>query len=298
MLRALHFSDVHVDCPPQGLPIGAMLNKRMVGAANLLLRRRKRFADSHAKLAQLATFAREQDVNALLCTGDYTVLGTHPEYRVAREALSDLLALGLPYATVPGNHDLYLHDTVADGRFEQFFGDLLPDDLPEYRTEEGWPRVRLLGEQAAAVCVNSARPNPQVWRSSGRVPESQLGALERLLKDPRLQGRFLFLLTHYAPRRADGSPDTKSHGLENADELLALCRGHVQALLHGHIHHRFSLVADGVPIFGAGSATDRGREGLWLFEWDGQGGRAVPGRYTGEGYELEQDAAVALASPL
>lgn len=301
MLRALHFSDLHVDLPPRQFPLGAMLNKRFVGGANLLLRRRRRFVDSPAKLAQLAAFARAQGVNALLCTGDYTVLGTPPEYRVAREAVGDLVALGLPYATVPGNHDLYLQDAVADGRFERFFGDLLPNDMPAYQAATGWPRVCLLGDGAAAICINSARPNPQVWRSSGRIADAELEALGQLLQDPQLQGRFLFLLTHYAPRREDGSPDTWSHGLENADALLALCRGRVHALLHGHIHRRFSLVADGVPVFGAGSVTDRGREGLWLFELGGAEGsapgRAIPGRWNGATYELEFDAAVPLVHP-
>lgn len=295
MYRALHFSDVHVDVPTSVFPIAQMFNKRLVGAANLVLRRRSRFIESRRKLAALAEFAAMQRVDALLCTGDYTVLGTEPEYVAARQAIAGLLALDAAYVTVPGNHDVYMPDTIADGRFERHFGDLLENDMPELAGPAGWPRVRMLGDHAAAVCVNSARPNPQVWRSSGRVADGEIASLADVLGDPRLAGRFIFLLTHYAPRRPDGSADTPLHGLENADTLLATCRGHVHALLHGHIHHRFSLNADGVWLFGAGSATDRGREGLWLFELDGTHARAIPGRWAGDRYELESAGAVAIA---
>ncbi len=48
-----------------------------------------------------------------------------------------------------------------------------------------------------------------------------LAAFRRILADPRVAGRFVFVLIHYAPRRADGSPDQRLHGLENADDFLA-----------------------------------------------------------------------------
>ena len=49
-----------------------------------------------------------------------------------------------------------------------------------------WPLVRLIGDSVAVVCVNSARPNPQPWRSSGRIPDTQIKALRDVLRDPRL----------------------------------------------------------------------------------------------------------------
>ncbi|MDD9944376.1 MAG: metallophosphoesterase [Myxococcales bacterium] len=294
MYRALHFSDVHVDLPLGQFPFGTMFNKRFVGFANLALRRRHRFAAAREKLAALAAFARDQQVGALLCTGDFTVLGTHPEYAVAKAAIGDLLALDAPFVTVPGNHDVYLPDTRADDRFNHYFGELLVNDCPDLATEDGWPRVRLLDSKVAAVCVDSARPNPQVWRSSGRIPDAQLERLGAALSDPRLADRFVFVMTHYAPRRRDGTPDTRHHGLDNADELLSVCAGMRGAVLHGHIHHRYSLEAQGVRIFGAGSATDRGREGLWLFECTPQGIRALPGSWNGSGYVLEPSGAIEL----
>ena len=294
MLRLLHFSDVHVDVPFGQMPIREMFGKRLLGGANLLLRRRRHFRDAPAKLAALARFADAHDVDLAVCTGDYTALGTEPELRAARAAVDALAKRPRGYITVPGNHDVYLPDTLADRRFNRVFGDLLGTDWPEYATPDGWPSVRLVDQHLAVVTVNSARPNPQLLRSSGRVAEDQMRALERLLGDTRLRGRRVFLATHYAPRRPDGTPDRWNHGLENADALLALCAGlpHV-ALLHGHIHWRFHLrLRAGLDIFGAGSATHAGREGLWLFEIDSAAVRARAGHFVDGEYRLRSEPAI------
>jgi len=290
MLRVLHFSDVHVDVAFGELPVASMFNKRLLGAANLLLRRKHRFADARQKLEALAAFARDQHVDLVVSTGDFTALGTHPELRSALEATAGLRDQPLGFVAVPGNHDVYMPDTIADGRFEQYFGEFARTDLPELSAagQGAWPFVRLFGDELAVVGINSARPNPQPWRSSGRIPDAQLTALPAILADARVQGRFVLVLTHYAPRRADGSHDDFSHGLENADELLAACRGMGHgALLHGHIHERFHLEAEGVAVFGAGSTTDGGKPGgLWLFELEDGSARAVPGRWEGDGFAL------------
>ena len=119
-------------------------------------------------------------------------------------------------------------------------------------------------------------------------------ALAELLSDRRLEGRSVLLATHYAPRRPDGSRDHWNHGLENADELLALCAGVPRvAILHGHIHWRFHLrLRTGLDLFGAGSATHAGREGIWLFEADRGSVRAVPGAFAAGEYRLDHAAAV------
>jgi 3',5'-cyclic AMP phosphodiesterase CpdA len=293
--RVLHLSDVHVDLPLTQLPWREMINKRALGATNLVLHRHQRFAQAREKLASLATFAREQGVDAIVCTGDYTALGTEPEIIAARAAIDALTRAAAIYVTVPGNHDLYMPDTVADTRFERHFGDLLQSDWPQLCVDGAWPIVRLIGDDAAVIAVNSARPNPQPWRSSGRIPDAQIEALSRITGDARLADRFVFVATHYAPRREDGTPDRKSHGLENADALLRACAGIARgALLHGHIHWRFHLQVPEMAarIFGSGSTTYAGREGFWLF--DLQPGRvlATPGGWAGDRYVLQSAAAV------
>ncbi|MDD9938328.1 MAG: metallophosphoesterase [Myxococcales bacterium] len=290
-MRVLHFSDVHVDVPIWRWPVGEMWNKRLVGAANLILRRRRHFKDARAKLAQLAEFAERERVDLAICTGDYTALGTVPELEAARAAIAGLTRRPRGFVTVPGNHDLYLPDTVADGRFDRIFGDLLGTDWPERAVDGIYPAVRLYDDHFAVVAVNSARPNPPIMRSSGRIPEAQLAALAELLAAPELAARTVFVITHYAPRRRDGTPDRFDHGLENAEELLAACAAAPArtALLHGHIHWRYHLkLPDIVPhLFGAGSTTCGGREGLWLFDVSPEGVRATPGGYHDGDYRLE-----------
>lgn len=272
-----------------------MVNKRLVGAANLWLRRRRRFVRAREKIAALVAFAREQRVDVVVCTGDYTALGTEPELRAARAAVAPLTRPPFAFVTLPGNHDVYLHDGLRDRRFERVFGDGMLNDWPERAVDAGWPAVRLFGDALAVVSVNSTRPNPQPWRSSGRVPDVQLAALVRVLGDERLAARVVLVATHYAPRRQDGTPDRWRHGVENADALLHACATHPRAaLLHGHIHWRYHLPGP-PPTFGAGSATHEGHEGLWLFEVDGRAARALPGSWdqrTG-GYVLDERASVA-----
>ncbi|HEX2675398.1 MAG TPA: metallophosphoesterase, partial [Polyangiales bacterium] len=285
----LHLSDVHVDIPMSAMPWREMLNKRLLGAANLVLRRHAHFADAREKLAALARLAQRERVDLVICTGDYTALGTGPEIVAAREAIDALTHAPQGFVTVPGNHDVYMPDALADSRFEHSFGEFLKSDWPEACVDGPWPVVKLCGDSVAVIAVNSARPNPELWKSNGRVPEAQLAALARLLDDPRLQNRFVFIATHYAPRRADGTPDKPLHGMENADALLAICakleRG---ALLHGHIHWRFHLQLAELRarIFGSGSTTCSGREGFWLFEVDAAQTRAIPGGFRNGDYRL------------
>jgi 3',5'-cyclic AMP phosphodiesterase CpdA len=295
MNRLLHFSDVHVQVRATEVPFRDWLGKRFLGGMNLLLRRRRSFKHTVAKLAALARFAARERVDVTVCTGDYTALGTLPELKAARLAIEPFARDSHCFVTVPGNHDLYVADVFADGRFERTFGDLLHTDWPESAVDGHWPGVRLYGDHLAVITVNSARPNPQLLRSSGRIPDSQLDALSRVLADSRLTGRTVVIATHYAPRRPDGTPDAWQHGLENADALLEVCASAPRrVILHGHLHRRFHLRTPGMThIFGAGSATQAGREGAWLFEFEPDRARAVQVCFRGGEYALDEAPAIA-----
>lgn len=274
-----------------------LFGKRLLGAANLVLRRERLFRDASRKLRALGELVRAAGVDVVICTGDYTALGTEPELIAARTAIDSLTRAPAGFVTVPGNHDLYLPDALADRRFERHFGDLLGTDRPDLTVDGTWPIVRLCGASVAVIAVNSARPNPHPFRSSGAIPAEQLAALERILALEEIAQRFVFVITHYAPRRKDGSPDTLHHGLDNADDLLRACRGMNRgALLHGHIHWRYHLpaVVHGVPIFGAGSATHLGREGIWMFDVDGDRALAIGGTWDGDRYVLDAERPIAI----
>lgn len=295
-MKLLHFSDVHFPPSLLAVPLRDWAGKRLLGGANWMLRRRRVFADGGRKVEALVELARREGVTAILFTGDYTVLGTDAELAAARRVFAPFLQWS--FLGLPGNHDLYLPDVVRERRFERHFADTMSSDLPDLAVDGPWPIIRLLGETAAIVGIASARPNPQPWRSSGRIPAPQLEALPKVLADPRIAPRFVFVATHYAPRLADGRADTREHGLENADALLtAIAPLQRAALLHGHVHHCYSVTVDGVgpTLFGAGSATCSGREGCWLFELSGAGATARRGRWRDDTWTLDQPMSVVRA---
>lgn len=293
-MRVLHLSDIHVTVPLLRIPRTEWIGKRALAGANLVIRGRgRRFARAIEKLKRMVAFNEGRPADLVILSGDYTAMGTELEFLAARAAVEPLMGAPLGFVTLPGNHDLYVRSVVRAERFERIFRDVLATDLPEFAVDGPWPLVRLVDDDTAVVCVNSARPD-LLLRSAGRIPEIQLEALERLCRDERVRSRFVFLVTHYAVRLADGGYDTANHGLHNADEFLAaasrLERG---VLLSGHVHQRFHLRIPDWPldVFCAGSATIENREGFWIYERDAEGRwRAVPGRWNGSDYELEESS--------
>lgn len=294
MIRVLHFSDVHVQEDVLRMPASELIGKRTLALGNLWLTRGRLFKQSVPKLAALARFADEQEVDFAICTGDYTALGTELEYVAARSAVDGLTQRPLGFCTVPGNHDVYLKDALEHSRFERYFGAFTTSDWPEYAVDGAYPFVRIVNDQLAVVGVNSARPNPNPFSSAGRIPDVQLAALSRVLDDPRLGARRVMVITHYAILRRDGKPDSLKHGLDNAGALVAACARPNVMLAHGHIHGRYAHPpAEGRPwIFCAGSTTQRDREGFWLYEFDRGRMLAVPGAYFGGAYKLARSEAL------
>ncbi len=289
-MRVLHVSDLHLPPHIPSIPLSDWLGKRLTGAFNFVLRRRGQFASVPFKLEKLVEFAREQAVEAVLCTGDYTLWGTEHEYKTARRAIQPFAETSRNFVTVPGNHDVYTHRVVKAGRFQRHFGDFLQSDAPESAVDGPWPLVRWLGPEVVAIAVNSSVPHRVPWRSSGRISQEQLDALRRLLEDPRMRERFVFVMTHHAPRLANGRPDAAQHRLENADAFLEVCsKIREGAILFGHVHHcyRLTLPELDIALFNAGSATMFRSEGLWLFDVKSGEIQARRGRWVGGRYRLE-----------
>ena len=292
-MRILHVSDVHIDAGLERAPTSELLNKRLVGLGNLWLRRRRLYRDALAKVESLARAADGWSIDLVIATGDFTSLGTAAELEVAERAMRPLLDRPLGAVCLPGNHDVYVEDGAA-ARFEAAFSAELRDDLGG----AAFPRVRLFGDTLAVVSFESARPNPELWLSSGRVPDAQLEALRALGESGRLAGRRVLFATHYAPFLADGRPDHARHGLENADALLAALAPFGAAMfLHGHVHRRYHVKVpqSSLSFFSAGSTTMSGHEGFWIYDADEAGVTATPGGFRGLVPELLPDQAVFLS---
>ena len=273
-LRILHFSDIHVSALVRHMAWKKWFSKRGIGALNLLRGRAKYFDEVEEKMAAMVRFKEQEKIDIVINTGDYTALGLEHELALAKELVGPMMNPPQRYLTVPGNHDIYVHEGNSHYRFSEQFCSVLQNDLPEYCVGGHYPLVRLIGEKAAVIALNSAKPNPWPWRSDGHIPTKQLQSFERILEDSRIEGRFLFVITHYAPRLADGSPDRKLHGLHNADDFLKACapikRG---AILFGHVHrtYRVDIPETNIPLYCAGSATMEGHEGAWVYELDASG---------------------------
>ncbi len=293
-LRVLHFSDIHIAAHVRDMRWSKWFSKRGVGALNLLRGRGKYFDNAVEKLQALARFKDSHGIDLVINTGDYTALGLARELAIARELVAPLTDAPQGYVTVPGNHDIYVSETRSQRRFLEQFGSFMDSDLPEYGGSSAWPLVRLVGDDHAVVALNSARPNPFPWRSNGIIAEKELAIAHDVLADERLQGRFVFLITHYAPRLANGEDDTKLHGLINADEFLALAanirRG---AILCGHVHQTYRVAVPGLkcPIYCAGSATMDGHEGFWVYDCDRDRSKAIRGVWDTDSRKFVLEAA-------
>ena len=278
-LRVLHFSDTHVGIQIHHMSWKKWFSKRAIGAINLLRGRAKYFDEAEEKITALIKFKEENNIDLVIHTGDYTALGLEAELKLAKQLVSPLMSPPQRYVTVPGNHDIYVHEGNSHYRFSEQFCSVLQNDLPEYCRGGHWPLIRLVGDDVAVIALNSSKPNPIPWHSNGRIPQEQLDALEEILQDPRVKERYIFIMTHYAPRLANGELDTKLHGLLNADDFLEKCKAvKTGAILCGHIHKTYHLNLEGLncDLYCAGSATMEGHEGFWVYEVEEKKLKAKP----------------------
>ena len=270
-MRILHCSDPHFDLSLRSIPWKKLFGKRAIGVLNLLGGRGKYFDEAEEKIAALKRFKDSNSIDLILCTGDLTALGLTSELENAAEIIAPLAETPKQLIVIPGNHDVYSMDVILGDHFHYYFGQYMHSDWPQYAVDRAWPIVRLFGEELAVIALNSAKPNPLPWRSDGYISISQLEVLERITQDHRIKERYIFVMTHYAARRANGTADTPNHGLRNADQFLHACRFIKKgAILNGHIHrcYRTPLRKEGLNIdeFCAGSVTMEGRECFWLFD--------------------------------
>ncbi|SFV62085.1 metallophosphoesterase [hydrothermal vent metagenome] len=286
-LRILHFSDIHVDMLIRHIKWRKLFSKRAVGAMNLLRGRSKYFDNVEQKMEALVEFKEKNNIDIVINSGDYTALGLEDELKIAKELVYPLMQPPQRYITVPGNHDIYVHEGNSHYRFSEQFCSVLQNDLPEYCSGGHWPLVRLVGDDLAIVAINSARPNILPWKSNGMIPTEQLESLDKLLKDDRVKDRTIIIVTHYAPKLSNGENDTKLHGLSNSSEFLKTCSNiESGAIVCGHIHKAYRVYPKeiNIPIYCAGSSTMESRENAWIYEVENKRIKAYPIRWNGKEY--------------
>jgi 3',5'-cyclic AMP phosphodiesterase CpdA len=234
-LRIAHISDTHV-LSPLGVEWRKMLlNKRITGYANLILRRGRVHRRDYlsAVLSAVAAIA-----DHVVVTGDVTNLALESEFEEAR-ALIDNVDRAVEVTVVPGNHDLYL-PSIKRQRFSHHFGTFLRSDLPELAVDlpaGPFPCVKLRGP-VAIIGLSSAVPRPP-FIAAGYVGEAQLNALEKVLAHPEVAARTPVILIHHPPLDPRNRFKQLRDGLVDAAALRKVLQPLDRGLvLAGHLHGR------------------------------------------------------------
>lgn len=267
-MKLLHFSDVHVQLPDwRTRSLSSLGPLRALATVELWKGRGKRYDGAPERIRQIVREATTLRADQVLLTGDLTQLGHAEEFALARAALGALAGDAARFITLPGNHDRYPIGGRASTLFEQAFPEQRASDL------DGPLRVRLLGDEAALIIIDSAQPVSWPVVSGGAISEASLRALAEVLRSPALDRRCKLVAVHHAPTRRGRSRDWPRSDLRGATSLMRIAAdGGVEAILCGHIHDRFhDLPRPGRPhIVCAGSSTDLENPGFWELEF-GQG---------------------------
>jgi 3',5'-cyclic AMP phosphodiesterase CpdA len=258
-MKIAHFSDPHISALPDSF--GAVFDKRILGTANYLLRRR--FLHDESMLVAAVDFILANPPDAVVCTGDITSTGSPREFRAAMAILNPLTKLrDTRFVYVPGNHDAYVRDkrcanALADAFAELNGGGFSLGDLP----------VKIAVGDCELILINEGRPtNP--FMSSGTVDRAAAEKIEGMLEDkksgvPAILVGHLPLLTNKKPlgfRR-----ELRGGGREILERLLRT--GRIDLSLCGHEHvHRADIDETGRGEIRAGAITRTGD--VNLIEYD------------------------------
>jgi 3',5'-cyclic AMP phosphodiesterase CpdA len=250
-LRIIHLSDIHVWRYVFN-PL-RLLNKRVVGMAELILQRARRF--ELERLPRVVDRILKLGPDHILITGDVTTTALNREFRAAREALAPLLTDPARVTMIPGNHDRYTRRAMRDHLFEHWFGAFAPPGP--------YPWLRDLGPEAVILGLDPTRAH---LSATGFLPPDQLAQARARLAGASVAGRRLIVACHYplaAP--APYGRELAHKRLVNAPAVAAWLAGvgpHLYCC--GHVHAAWSFSPPELPnqlCLNAGAPLLRDRTG-------------------------------------
>ena len=229
-MRILHFGDIHFW--RLQLDRDFYYPKRVLGIANLALRRRHRFPQ---KLAwEVMDRIAGEDADMVLFSGDMTTMSLEGEFRDAARAFAPLYEKwGESLVVIAGNHDRYSPRSVRLQYFEKHFPRAA---LPEGR------RVfsRQFGDHVSVIGLDASRPF--MVRSNGLLDRNLEQELDRKLEVAGELGRKVLLMGHFPYSYPGGFPGKWHHRLLREEALAGVIARHQPvAYLHGHKHVRWCL---------------------------------------------------------
>lgn len=293
-MRIAHFSDLHL-LSLEGVTAGRFLNKRLTGWAMLRFHR-KSVHKPHAVRA-VADEVKRAKIDHVTITGDLTNLALEPEFELVRRFLEDDLGMHSDQVSVvPGNHDVYTRGSAHKRRFEQYCGDWIESDLPEFGVDHfgaHYPFVKLRGP-VAIIGLSSAVPRLPLM-ASGRFGAAQLDHFQKLLHHPEVEKRTKVILQHHPAHNLRNKVAAYLEGLHDSRHMVkTLAKVEHGLILHGHSHIRVRRAIETpvgrIDVVGATSASllsehPHRHAGFNLYEFDDVTGRLV----TIEAHVLEEN---------
>jgi len=272
MFLLAHVTDPHFRGSLAGVGPTDFMNKRALGALNLIVNRRRKH--KMELLDRLRVDLRAQAPDHLALTGDLANVSLPGEWRAALAWIDTCGLEPAAISVIPGNHDAYIPAVVASRAFEKVFAAYMTDDLSRGGERADYPYVQIR-EGVAFVGVSSsvATGDTGAW---GLIGDAQLARLEAMLAASELASKTRVVLVHHPPVR-------QKHGEERnlrdrAALVATLARVGADLVLHGHDHQdeHTELAGPGgkaIPVIGGGSASYTGgpdkRSRYNLFEIEG-----------------------------
>ncbi|MEZ4451498.1 MAG: metallophosphoesterase [Nannocystaceae bacterium] len=245
-LRFVHCSDIHL-LDLEGVSPLRFLNKRLTGAVNLAMNRRRHYA-GHL-FDHIVEHARAEGADRLVITGDVTNLALEAEFALVRKKLEEA---GLPVTVIPGNHDAYTRGSVRTRRFEEYLGGFMEG---ERQGSHDYPFVQRFGD-VALIGLSTAIATLPLY-ATGRLGDEQLRRLDAILEALGREKVARIVLIHHPVMPGVAKA---RHDLLDLDAFMkVIARRGAELILHGHEHLHIEGMLPGpegaAVVHGIGSGT-------------------------------------------
>ncbi len=229
MFRAVHIGDLHFwrfTANPALLP-----GKRLLGLANLALRRSRAFQQGRA--GELVARIGDAAPDRILLSGDFTTTSLPSEFSAAKDALAPLEErFAGRIRAVPGNHDRYTRRELRAKSFDRFLGD--------WCFRGTWPWFDDAGGGLWIAGIDATTSNG--LGCFGTFRDETLEALKAWRSGEGADARELWIVCHFPTEDLPGVfHRDRGRELHGGDRLLRFL-GELNIpvfYLHGHHHYRW-----------------------------------------------------------
>ncbi|MGA1826274.1 MAG: metallophosphoesterase [bacterium] len=226
----MHLSDFHYWHITKN--IKQLINKRLLGTLNLLIKRAKEFDQEKDLL--LNEKLRGLTIEDIIITGDFTSTSLNQEYKRAASFIKSLSDSGHTVFVIPGNHDRYTFESAEDRRFEKYF--------QNWQIIAGAPVQSKDRGNYFLILLDQAKPN--FISSRGIVSSKILNEITALLDSINDHKIPIIIAGHYPLLKSTHYYSMTWHrDMKNAGKLRKILgqSGKKIFYLCGHVHKQYCL---------------------------------------------------------